>query len=335
MQFGPVPLAQASGAILAHSCALPDGKLKKGIVLGAAEIAALRAAGIEEVTVARLQAQDVGEDDAARRLAEALVPDPAAAGLRLGAAATGRVNLHATAPGLVEMDAPAIHALNRVDPAITFATLAPLMRVTPGTLVGTVKIISYGVSQERLQAACAAGQGALRIRPVMRRSAGLLLTRVPGQPDKLNTKARAVMAARLDALGMTLADVTEVAHEEAAMAAALSGLGGEMVMILTGSATSDLHDVAPEAVRTAGGQVHRFGMPVDPGNLLFTGTLDARPVIGLPGCARAPALNGADWVIERVACGLEVGDDDIAAMGVGGLLKEIPARPRPREDSAG
>jgi molybdenum cofactor cytidylyltransferase len=71
-------------------------------------------------------------------------------------------------------------------------------------------------------------------------------------------------------------------------------------------------------------------MPVDPGNLLFLGDLDGRPVIGLPGCARSPALNGADWVLERIACGLPVSDDDIAAMGVGGLLKETVLRPEPR-----
>ena len=54
-------------------------------------------------------------------------------------------------------------------------------------------------------------------------------------------------------------------------------------------------------------------------------------MIGLPGCARSPALNGADWVLERVVCGVEVTSRDIAAMGVGGLLKESPARGRPRE----
>jgi molybdenum cofactor cytidylyltransferase len=107
-----------------------------------------------------------------------------------------------------------------------------------------------------------------------------------------------------------------------------------MLLILTGTATSDLHDTAPEAVRRAGGQVARFGMPVDPGNLLFLGALGGRPVIGLPGCARSSALNGADWVLERLACGLEVTGDDIAAMGVGGLLKEIPTRPEPREGRA-
>jgi molybdenum cofactor cytidylyltransferase len=75
-------------------------------------------------------------------------------------------------------------------------------------------------------------------------------------------------------------------------------------------------------------------MPVDPGNLLFLGVLDGRPVVGLPGCARSPKLNGADWVLERLAAGLTVTSADLAAMGVGGLLKEIPARPEPRAGGA-
>tara|TARA_R110002074_G_scaffold33786_3_gene93736 strand:- start:940 stop:1170 length:231 start_codon:yes stop_codon:yes gene_type:complete len=72
-------------------------------------------------------------------------------------------------------------------------------------------------------------------------------------------------------------------------------------------------------------------MPVDPGNLLFLGDLKDARVIGLPGCARSPALNGADWVLERVICGVPVTSGDIAGMGVGGLLNEIPTRPQPRD----
>ena len=72
-------------------------------------------------------------------------------------------------------------------------------------------------------------------------------------------------------------------------------------------------------------------MPVDPGNLLFLGSIGDKPVIGLPGCARSPALNGADKVLSRVLCDVPVSSSDIAGMGVGGLLKEIPTRPRPRQ----
>jgi molybdenum cofactor cytidylyltransferase len=331
MRFGPVPIDQAVGAILAHSLILGGRKLSKGRVLGATDIKALRAAGVGEVTVAQLDPGDVDENTAAARLAAALVPDEGAAGLSRSAGFAGRVNLNATRPGILDLDTDAVHAPNRIDPAITLATLAPLQRVTEGMLAGTVKIIAYGVAGAALDRACAVADGALRVRPVVRRSAGLILSTVPGQPAKLNAKARRVIAGRLAPLGIDLVEVREVPHTRAAIAAALGAIAGEMVLILTGSATSDLHDVGPQALRDAGGRVARFGIPVDPGNLLFHGTLGDRPVIGLPGCARSPLLNGADWVLERLACGLAVDDGAIAAMGVGGLLKEIPSRPQPRE----
>ncbi len=329
MRFGRLRLDQAQGAILAHSHG-PSG-LRKGRVLTAEDIAVLAAQGVTDITVARLDPDDLDENTAAARLAAALVPDPAGQALALTPAFTGRVNLNAMGPGVVRLDASAIHALNRVDPAITFATLPDLARVTKGTLVGTVKIISYAVAGAALAQAATLAHAAIRVQPVTLRDAGLLLTTVPGQDPKLNAKAARVISARLAALGMTLTACHEVAHDETAIAEALPQLSGDMALILTGSATSDMHDTAPEGLRRAGGTVCRFGMPVDPGNLLFLGDLQGRPVIGLPGCARSPALNGADFVLERLACGLAVTDADIAAMGVGGLLKEIPLRPQLRE----
>ena len=331
MIFAEVPLDQAGGAILAHSVMEGTGRLRKGVVLGAEELAQLAMAGVSRVMVARLEPGDVDEDRAATRLAQALVPDPAKVALTLTRAFTGRVNLNAVGPGVVTLDVAAIHAMNGVDPSITLATLAPYTRVDAGTLVGTVKIISYAVSDADLTRACDLARGAIRVNPVVLPDASLILTVVPGLPDKLAIKGREAVEARLRALGMRLADCATVPHDEAAIARALVGATGAMVLILTGSATSDLHDTAPQALRRAGGQVARFGMPVDPGNLLFHGHLGPRPVIGLPGCARSPALNGADWVLERLACGLALTDADIAAMGVGGLLKEIPTRPQPRE----
>lgn len=330
MRFGEVPLEGALGAILAHSESVGQGRLRKGQVLGAGEIEALRAAGITRVTVAQAEAADVGEDEAAARLAAALMSQ--GCGLVASTAFTGRVNLNATGAGIVMLDPDAVLRLNLIDPAITLATLPPMQRVTAGTLVGTVKIITYAVAEAALAPAlAAAATAALRVLPVTRRSAGLVMTEVAGQDPKLNAKGRRAVETRLAALGMALAAVETVPHEEAAIAAALARLSGEMLLILTGSATSDPMDTAPAALRRAGGTVTRFGMPVDPGNLLFFGTLGPRPVIGLPGCARSPALNGADWVLERLACGLDVTDRDIAAMGVGGLLKEIPLRPQLRE----
>lgn len=329
MKFGPVPLAEAEGAVLAHSLRLPDGRLKKGTVLAKAEIGRLRSAGETAVIAARLEPGDLGEDAAAQRLAQAIVPDPERAGLRLGRAATGRVNIHATAPGVIEVLADRIHALNALHPMITVATVPPWQRVADRTMVATVKIISYAVPGAALEAACLAGQSALRLCRVRAERADLIQTDTDG--SETGEKGQAVTAERLDRLGVALGPVRVVPHRMEPLSDAIRASTADAILILTGSATSDLHDVAPAALRAAGGTIAHFGMPVDPGNLLFYGTLDARPVIGLPGCARSPALNGADWVLERLLCGVRVTPADIAAMGVGGLLKEIPVRGRLRE----
>ncbi|MEX0285536.1 MAG: molybdopterin-binding protein [Paracoccaceae bacterium] len=328
MRFGAVPLGDAAGALLAHSVKLPARRLKKGTALTDADVADLRAAGLSEVIVARPEPGDLTENEAAARLAAALVPDAKAAGLRVTEPFTGRVNLIADGPGIVSLNRVALETFNRINPMITIATVPEYQQMAAGGMVATIKIISYALPEADVEAAAQAAPAALRLLPPVFRKAGLVITNIPGGPD--NTKGIRATTDRVEALGLTLCDVREVAHDVSALASELSALGGDLAMILTGSATSDVEDVAPAAVRAAGGKVDRFGMPVDPGNLLFIGSIGARPVIGLPGCARSPALNGTDWVLSRVACGMPVTGDDIAAMGVGGLLKEIPTRPQPR-----
>lgn len=334
MQFGPVPLAEAEGAVLAHSVTLADGKLRKGRVLNPADIARLADAGHADVVVARLDAADVPEDEAAARVAAALAPDPAGQGLTVSAPFTGRVNLHAIEAGLCTLDAALVARLNAIDEAVTVATVTDRARVSARQMVATVKIIPYGAPASAVEAAerlaAEANAPAMAVHPVSRRSADLILTRTPGMADKLVEKGAEAVRKRLNALGVAIAGEQVVAHDGAALAEALARGTGEMALILTASATSDRADVGPSAVVAAGGRIERFGMPVDPGNLLFLGRIGARPVIGLPGCARSPKLNGADWVLERVAAGLDPTSEEIAAMGVGGLLMEIPSRPTPR-----
>ncbi len=333
MKFGAVKLVKAEGAILAHSMQAgqpPYAKglcyrIAKGTFLNAQHLADLAAEGHDEITVAQLETGDLHEDAAALTLAQALVPDEQSQGIRISDAGAGRVNLYALGAGVVRLDRSALEALNSVDPMITIATVPDYHRVDAEGMIATIKIISYGVEAAALEQAGAGAAGAIRVLSPVFTSASLIETRVSREmpPDK----GRRSMAGRLHRLGVSLSDRVVVPHREAELAEALAEAPGEVLLILTGSATSDPLDVAPEALRRAGGSVTRFGMPVDPGNLLFLGEYQGRPVIGLPGCARSPALNGADWVLERVLCGCTVTSADIAAMGIGGLLKEIPTRP--------
>ena len=332
MKFGPVPLAEAEGTILAHSLRLADGALKKGTRLSAADCARLEAGGIGLVTVAALEAGDVDEDRAAARIGACLAgPD-----LDATAAHTGRVNLVAGRPGLLAVDPDAVRALNAIDEGLTLATLAPLARVAPGQLAATVKIIPYALPEVVIaRGEAALSVPALVLHPFRGGRARLIQTRTEGFKASLLDKGAASVRARVEALGYDLSESVVVAHEPGAVAAALGAGAADLTLILGASATSDRNDVAPAGLVAAGGRVDRLGMPVDPGNLLFLGDLNGDPVVGLPGCARSPALNGADWVLERLAAGLTVSGDDIAAMGVGGLLKEMPDRPHPRHRTRG
>lgn len=327
MKFGPVRLADAEGAILAHSLYLERAQaldFSKGVVLTGAHVAALREDAWDSVVVARLDETDLHEDTAAVQIAAALCGP----GLVADAAATGRVNLRAGSAGIVQVDAGAIERVNRVNPAITVATVAEWARLGPRGLAVTVKIIPFGADAGDVARACALGRGAVRLREGVIGSATLIETQVGAAPSD---KGRRSIAGRLDRFSVMLSERLVVRHAVAEIAQAVRDAPGELVLILTGSATSDAADIGPKAVRAAGGEVLHYGMPVDPGNLLFIGRLGARVVIGLPGCARSPALNGADWVMERVICGASPEEIDIPGMGVGGLLKEIPTRPRPRE----
>lgn len=331
MNFGPTPLDEAEGAVLAHSIRLPDRALKKGTVLDHAAIAALRTEGHAQVIAARLDRDDVPEDEAARRVGEAMEA-PFVARTR---ASTGRVNLIAESSGLLVLDAPMIDRLNALDESLTIATLPNYSLVQPKEMLATIKVIPFAVPGAALSVAEALlrKQRVLSVHPFRPLKVGLVLTELQGMKESVMTSAIEITGARIEALMGTLLPVERARHEAAATAEALKRLlrqGAEMLLIMGASATIDRRDVGPAAIVRAGGRIEHFGMPVDPGNLICLGAVGDVPALVLPGCARSPKVNGFDWVLQRLFAGVPVTSRDVMAMGVGGLLKEIETRPLPR-----
>jgi molybdenum cofactor cytidylyltransferase len=294
MKFGALPPREAEGAIAVHSIRKGGFTLKKGTRIGAKEMAALEAANVPEIVVARLEPGDVGEDVAAADIAAAV----AGQGVIVDRAFTGRANLFAEQAGVLVVDKAGIDALNDVDPSITFATLEAYAPVVTGKMISTLlpgladKVIekTIRVTEERLAPA-----GATIVAE----------RRVPHE-----TKA----------LAKALDEVLKA--------------GAEMVVVFGASAIADTRDVIPAAVEEVGGRIEHFGMPVDPGNLMLVAEANGRPVLGAPGCARSPKENGFDWILMRLLAGLPIRRSDITGLGVGGLLMEIVTRPQPRAEAA-
>ncbi|MFC0241463.1 NTP transferase domain-containing protein [Rhodopseudomonas telluris] len=330
MKFGPRRPAEAIGGVAVHSLRQNGLLLKKGTLIGPAEVAALEQAGVAEIVVVQLEPGDVSEDVAAGDVAKAVAGD----GVTVERAFTGRANLFANRPGVLVIDRAAVDRVNAVDEAITFATLPAFKPVVEGEMIGTVKLIPFGVEAGLRDAAVAAGTGgALRVAPYVIKRVGIVSTQLPGLAAKVIDKTLRVTAERLAPAGASIIAERRIAHDQAALSAALTellGLGAELVIVFGASAIADRRDVIPAAITAIGGAIEHFGMPVDPGNLLLIGSAGGVPVLGAPGCARSPVENGFDWVLMRLLAGLKVTRADITGLGVGGLLMEIVTRPQPR-----
>jgi len=334
VKFGTIETEKAEGAILAHATVAGEKRLRKAHRLTARDVEDLLRAGVREVTAAVLEPGDLDEDAAAARIAAVLLSDH----VEGRPPSTGRVNLHSTEAGIFLVDRGIVDAINRIDPAITVATLEPYAAVEAGRMVATVKIIPFAVREslvKRVEATASEGL-AFSVRPFVPRSVGLVQTVLPGIKTSVLDKTARITEARLARSVSRITRELRPAHETEGVARAIAdqARSNDMVLVFGASAVCDEDDVVPGAIRHAGGEVSRVGMPVDPGNLLVMGSLDGKPVIGVPGCARSPKLNGFDWVMDRLIAGIDVSPEDIGSMGVGGLLMEIPTRPQPREAPA-
>lgn len=337
MKFGPVPLADAEGTILGHNIADAEGRraFRKGRPLAADDLARLREMGHTVVYAAILEPGDVNEEQAALRITRAL----AAKDLRLSGPSTGRVNLYATVLGIVRVDREALFELNCCD-GVTLATRHADTAVAAGRIVATTKILPYALSAavvDRAEAIAREHAPIVAVQPLPERRVGLILSGSKGARERVEAGFSSALAQRLGALGSRLertdyASIDGEGGEDrlAELLRAQHRAGIELVVLAGETAIQDRQDIAPRAVERAGGRVVCFGAPVDPGNLLLLAELDGVPVLGAPGCARSPKTNIVDLLLPRLLVGDRITRADVAGLGNGGLLEDVPERPLPR-----
>lgn len=334
MKFGPVPVEEAVGRRLAHNIADGQGNrlFRKGRPLTPEDVDRLRAAGYREVVVATLEPGDVEEDEAAWRIAQGC----AGPGLRLVKAAGGRVNFIAEVAGVFWVEVPRLEALNRIR-GVTLATLLRGSVVRPRQMVASLKIIPFALPEERVAQAEAVARGdgpLMGVAPFQPRRVALILSGHPAVWPRLVADFEEPLRERVEACGGRWLGTRTVLHREGDLAEAMAGAldqGADFLILAGETAIMDEEDMAPRAIRRIGGVVAVFGAPVDPGNLLLVAYRGEVPILGAPGCARSRHRNVVDEVIPRLMAGMRLTQAEVAAMGHGGLLEEVPERPMPRD----
>jgi molybdenum cofactor cytidylyltransferase len=334
MRFRSVPLGEALGPILGHNIFERNGPqsgsegsrrvLKKGQLVTAEMLERLAASRIGEIYVAQLDPDDIEENAAARRIGHALAQS---SGLRFEAAHGGRASLRAPGRGVLSIDAECLLELNLIA-GVTLATRPSHQVLQPAEHAGTLKVIPFALPEQRVVAAVRiAERGVLAFRALEPRRVQILVCGFEGLGERLVETYRRALVARLVEWGMPEPSLRFVAlggDPEPRLAAAIeqySRAGVDVLLVVGETATMDADDLIPQAIRRAGGDVQVLGAPVFPGNLLLLAYRGACAIVGAPGCARSRAQNVIDLLLPRLLTGERPGPREIAALGLGGLLK--------------
>lgn len=300
--------------------------MRKGRLITPDDVATLRQAGKTTVYVAELMDDDVHENVAASKLAQAV----ASSQLTFSKAATGRVNIYANDLGVIQVDSYCLLELNLLD-GIALATLRTHSVVQPGEMVANLKIIPYAVPGKIVQAGItiASASPLIQFTPLQPKRVGLIVVGTSSAREKTVNGFVKALSTRLARLNGTLLPPLFVSLEEDDVEAYLSqaihqqmSATVDLLLIAGDTAIMDQDDIVPTAVGIAGGEIIGFGVPVDPGNLLLLATIGSIPIVGVPGCARSPKANVVDLIFPRLLIGERLSRKDLVALGYGGLLSD-------------
>jgi hypothetical protein len=329
-------VAALEGRVACHDVRDGAGKLvlRKGQTIDGTLAAAALGAPWDELHVLELEPGDLHEEAAGARLSQAVAGE----GVEVKGYTGGQWTLAATRRGLLRVRAAALHEANR--PAgVSIFTLSDLQPVEPGEAVAKAKVTPLAIAEatiKRVEALAWEAGGLLSVRGFAPRALGAL-TRESLEPRQ-RQRFEASLREKVDWFGSRLLPVRYSGGDAAGVAAELRALlaEGAEVLIVAGASALDPLDPVFLGVGLLGGRMERHGVPAHPGSLLFLARVGEVPVLGMPTCGMFSQATTFDLTLPRILAGEAIDNDDLAALGHGGLLSQDSAWrfPRYRETAA-
>jgi hypothetical protein len=327
IEIGRPASADLRDGILTRDLVVGGARWVKGRRLDAADLDALASArpgsdGLPAaVTVLLLDPGDLHEDEAARRLTDAV----AGPGLTVRGPLQSRVDLVAAVGGVANVRIAALERLNRIDPLEVF-TIFDGQVVEPGDLVASVKVAPHVVDAATVEAgARIAGFGArplVWVAPFIPSRVGVIVK----ESVRATARARfeASVRAKIDGLGSTIESIEYVKDDadavEAAMAALVRRPDPVELILTAGAASTDPLDACFVAIAALGGRVVRHGVPAHPGSMLWLARIRRTAILGLPTCGAYSMATAADLLLPRLLSGESASARTVSKLGHGGIL---------------
>jgi hypothetical protein len=311
--------------VLCHDVRDAAGKVAvaKGARLDPAAAALVLAAPWDEIHVLEVEEGDLHEEDAGRRLADAVVGD----GVQVKGYSGGQWTLTAAGRGLVEVHRAALAEAN-AHAGISVFTLFDGQPVDAGEVVAKAKVTPLVIAESTLlsvEEAADGAQGLVVVRPF--RSATVGAVARESLDARQRARFEAALGEKIDWFGARLLPLRFTGGSARAVADELVALRAEGadLLIVAGASALDPLDPVFGALTLVGATMERHGAPAHPGSLLWLARWDGHPVLGMPTCGMFSQATTFDLVLPRILAGEPVANTEIAELGHGGLLSRAVA----------
>jgi molybdopterin biosynthesis enzyme len=323
-----IPVGEAVGMVLPHDVTeivkdvFKGRAFKKGHVIRPEDIEHLRRLGKEHIYVLELTAGEIHENEAALLMAAALAGSGVAYSPEI---IEGKVTMKAAVDGLLKINREALLRFNMLG-EVMCATLQDNTPVLKGEQVAASRLIPL-VGQRRVVdeavAVAASGTPVIRVLPLARVKAGLVITGSEVFHGRIEDRFEQVLRDKLTRLGSEVAMVRFAPDDPALIAAEIRQclVHGMELIVTSGGMSVDPDDVTRQGIREAGAESMVYGTPVLPGAMFLVGRIGAVPVLGVPACGMFHKITVLDLVLPRILTGETIGREELAELGHGGLCR--------------
>ncbi|MDF2669372.1 MAG: molybdopterin-binding protein [Paenibacillus sp.] len=326
-----VKVEDAIGLLLAHDLTqiipgqFKGRKFKKGHVIREDDIPELLRIGKAHIYVMELGSNDLHEDEAALRMAQAVAGDH----VELTEPSEGKVIIRSSIEGVARIEKAFIDHMNAVD-QIAMATVTNFSPVRLGQSLAGTRVIPLVVAKEKIEAVELAaarwkqehnGQAPISVLPFTILRVGLITTGSEVYTGLVEDKFGPVVREKIEALGSRIVEQRLCPDDSDAIVREIRHFQQQEVdlILITGGMSVDPDDRTPGAINQAGARIVSHGTPMLPGSMLMMAYLGDLPIMGLPGCVMYDRFTSFDVLLPRICAGLPIERQHITELGYGGL----------------
>lgn len=320
-----VPVEQAVGMELCHDITeMRDGfkgaAFKRGHIIRPEDVEHLLNLGKRSVFVWEADADEVHEDDCARRMA-AMVP---VKGAHFTEPAEGKVLLLADRRGMLRVDRDLLRQINSIGD-LTIATLPDHYPVEKGARLASMRIVPLVTKESQIAEAerLCAGRKLLELKPYAQKKVGVVITGSEIYTGRIRDKFEPVIRAKMGNYPAEIVGVT-VCDDDLDMivgAAERHLAQGADLLFFTGGMSVDPDDLTPTAIRRLGAEIISHGVPAQPGNMTLVAYLGLVPILGIPGAAISLPTTIFDVLLPQIFAGERITKENLIQLAEGGLCQ--------------